>query len=116
MKSLTQNYLDNVLVVHMHNCWEHEGKGFPRASLSNTNHVPTRKSNGPALTLDAGRLDKVFLLRQSLVNILRETCLLEGSHGTGDVLALHTHIVFLPELAHVLVTPRSDIFVLLQII
>ena len=107
------NYLRDSLVVDMHDGRQHESKGFPRTSLSNTNHIPSRKSNRPALTLNTGWLNEI-LLRQSISDIFGETCLFEYGHWLRDVVTLHCHLVFISELSDFLLVSGSNVLVFLQ--
>ena len=106
-------YLDDILVLNVHNGRQHEGKGLPRARLSDSYHVPTRQSNRPALTLNAGRFGEP-LLRESLVDVLGKPCLVKVGDRSGDVLALDCHLVLPAELPDVVFTPGSDVSVLLS--
>ena len=93
-------YLNDILIVNMHNSRQHEGKGFTRTCLSNTNHISSRESNRPALTLNACWLFKV-LLGKSFRNVLGETCLIKCCDGSWDVLSLDCHLVVNSELGHI---------------
>ena len=72
------------------------GEGLSGTGLGNTSDVATRESHGPALALNGGRVGKALGL-DLVDHVARETSLVEGLNGLGDVLALDGNLVSLAE-------------------
>ena len=107
------HYLGHILVMNVDDGRQHESKGFPRTCLSNTNHITTRESDWPSLTLNTGWLWEA-LLREGLVYILGEPSFFKCGHRARNVVSLNRHLVLSPELLNFLLGPLTDLFVFLK--
>jgi hypothetical protein len=87
-------------------------KGLSGTSLSNTDNVATRKSHGPALRLNGGRLGEAGSL-DLVEDVGRETSLVEGLNGPGNVGTSKGHGVICAELVDIRLGAGSDSGVLL---
>lgn len=85
------------LSVDVDNRGQTVGQGLSGTGLGNTDDVATRESHGPALGLDGSRVGKALGL-DLVDNVSRETSLIEGLDGLGNVLALDGDLVSLAEL------------------